>query len=220
MNSWNITNCAWANVGGEVSTCRLAWTCPIWASLGWACSACSWTGGALGSGPLSGPRWGARWCELLPWAKKNLELIILDWRKVWTQTGTRRRWLTFTDARIQFVSVATSPSCCRSAGLQFKRFSDRTRKFFLQIRCSCVKTLNGHTWTSFTSILAHKWWKVNIMWNRFSGVSPRLWQHPTVLCSDNKSTFQLLSTPSLWGRVCVNFLPELKQHWNRLQTDF
>lgn len=55
-----------------VNTCMLAWACPIWAALGWGCSACSWTGAALASGPLCGSRWATQRCKLLPWTKKNL----------------------------------------------------------------------------------------------------------------------------------------------------
>lgn len=50
-----------------------AWTCPIWASPGWGCSACSWRGEVLVTGPLCGSRWAAQWCELLPWTKRNFE---------------------------------------------------------------------------------------------------------------------------------------------------
>lgn len=84
VNSWN--SLPELNAWRRVNTCKLAWTCPIWASPEWGCSACSWTGGALGIGPLFGSQWAARWCKLLPWAKKNLELIIPNRHRVGKKT--------------------------------------------------------------------------------------------------------------------------------------
>lgn len=126
-----------ANVGGKASTCKLAWTCPIWVSLEWACSACSWTGGALGSGPLPGSRWGARWCKLLPWAKKNFELIIRNWRKVWTQNGSDTNTLIDFyrhQNSICFFGHEFKLRCSSSSAVQVLFW--QKEKFFSQIRCS------------------------------------------------------------------------------------
>lgn len=66
----------------QMSTCMLAWTGPIWAAPGWGCSACSWRGVAPVTGTLCGSRWATQWCKLLPWTKKNLQLIPSHWSEV------------------------------------------------------------------------------------------------------------------------------------------